>query len=97
MGDTPDALGADAPGIVAHMNDDHAGTLLLYARALAGIADATAAHMPGVDRLGFDRAVTTESGARAARVAFSRPVSRAEDVRRELIVLARRARGDAAP
>lgn len=36
-------------GIVAHMNDDHADAVLLYAQVLAGKADATSAVMIGID------------------------------------------------
>ena len=49
---SPDPLADAADGIVAHMNEDHADALVLYAKAFAGI-DASAARMIEVDRLGF--------------------------------------------
>ncbi len=88
----PDPLFAAGSGILKHMNDDHAEASLAYARVLAGVAEATAATMTAVDRYGFDLAVTTESGPRAARVAFDEPVSTADDVRRAMIELLKRAR-----
>src|SRR4029450_11081137 len=48
----PDPLSEVAPGIVEHMNRDHADSLALFARVLAGEA-ADEATMLEVDRLGF--------------------------------------------
>jgi heme iron utilization protein len=90
----PDPLAPAVGGILAHMNEDHAETMVLYARAVGGIADATAARMTGVDRLGFELAVTAASGPRPLRLGFTRPVATPDEVRRELVALARRARGE---
>ncbi len=91
----PDPLAAGAEGILKHMNDDHADAVLAYARALAAIAEATAATMTAVDRYGFDIAAATGSGPRAGRVAFDTPVATPEDVRRAMVDLAKRARAAA--
>ncbi len=88
----PDPLRAAAPGILTHMNDDHAAASLAYARVLAGIPAAEAATMTAVDRYGFDLAVTTPSGPRAARVAFDEPVATSDEVRRAMVALVKRAR-----
>jgi putative heme iron utilization protein len=91
----PDPLFAAAPGILTHMNGDHSGASIAYARVLAGVADATAATMTAVDRYGFDLAVTTPNGPRATRVAFDEPVATSDGVRRAMIELLKRARAGA--
>ncbi|MCA1843870.1 MAG: DUF2470 domain-containing protein, partial [Actinobacteria bacterium] len=51
----PDPLAGEAAvGIMEHMNADHADSLALIARVLAGRSDATEAVMTAVDRYGFD-------------------------------------------
>jgi heme iron utilization protein len=89
----PDPLLDATPGILAHMNTDHADASLSYARVLCGLPEATAATMTGVDRYGFDLAVTTPSGPRSARLAFDEPVRTSDEVRRRMIELVKRARG----
>jgi putative heme iron utilization protein len=88
----PDPLAAGAAGILKHMNDDHADAVLAYARALAGIADATSASMTAVDRYGFEIAAATGKGPRAARLAFDTPVATSDEVRRAMVALVQRAR-----
>jgi len=91
----PDPLASSARAILSHMNGDHGAAVLAYAIALAGVADASSATLTAVDRYGFELAATTPAGPRAARVAFDAPVATAEEVRREMIVLATRARAAA--
>lgn len=87
---TPDpaavaAVAAAEAGIMAHCNADHAD-------AMAAIAGGGAAwSMVAVDVDGCDLAV----GERVRRVPWSAPVADAGGVRRELVRLARAARGDA--
>jgi putative heme iron utilization protein len=88
----PDPLTSSARGILAHMNGDHAESLLAYARSLAAIPDAESATMTSVDRYGFDMAVKTASGPRATRLAFPAPVTTASDVRAAMIAMAAEAR-----
>ena len=88
----PDPLASAAAGILRHMNDDHASAVLAYARALAGIADASGATMTAVDRYGFEIAAATPEGPRAARLEFDAPVATADDVRRVLVAMVKRAR-----
>jgi putative heme iron utilization protein len=88
----PDPLAAAAAGILKHMNDDHADAVLAYARALAGIADATGATMTAVDRYGFELAVSTPKGPRATRLEFDAEVAAADDVRRVMVAMVKRAR-----
>jgi putative heme iron utilization protein len=88
----PDPLASAAAGILRHMNDDHASAVLAYARALAGVANASAATMTAVDRYGFEIAAMTPEGPRAARLEFDSPVATADDVRLVLVAMVKRAR-----
>lgn len=89
----PDPLAEAAAPILGHMNDDHADAVLAYARALAGIADATSARMTGVDRYGFELLAETPAGARPARVTFEAEVTTRDEARKALVALAQRAMG----
>jgi len=85
---TPDpaavaAIAGAERDIIAHCNADHPDAMAAIARAPG------AWRMVGVDVDGCDLA----RGERVVRVAWSAPVANAGDVRRELIRLAREARG----
>ena len=80
----PDPLADVAPGIIEHMNRDHADALVLYARMLGGLA-AEAAEMVAVDRLGFKLRVRAADGLHGCRIAFPREAASAEQCRAVLI------------
>jgi len=80
----PDPLAEAAPGIVEHMNRDHADALVLYARVLGGLP-AEAAEMVAVDRLGFKLRVRTADGLHGRRIGFPRKIVTAEQCRVVLI------------
>lgn len=89
-----DPIAPVAEGVIAHMNDDHADANLTYARALAGLDDATSAIMVGIDRHGITLDVTTPGGPRLARLGFPEPLTSADDARPaviDLLTLARAA------
>lgn len=88
----PDPLADSADGIIAHMNDDHADTMVLYCKTMSKAVDTTAAEMVGLDRYGFEMSAITGEGPRPIRLAFSKPVSTSEEVRREMVTLAHKAR-----
>jgi heme oxygenase (biliverdin-IX-beta and delta-forming) len=88
----PDPLADVAPGIMEHMNRDHADALLDYARFFAG-EHADEARMVAVDRLGFKLSLRSAERRWSARVAFPREVTTAADSRTVLIDMARQARG----
>lgn len=88
-----DPLARDAAGILEHMNQDHAVVMAEYCRAFSKATDTSAATMTGIDRYGFEMSAVTEAGPRPIRVAFSQPLSSGEEVRREMVALAKRARG----
>ena len=89
---SPDPLADSAPGILAHMNADHADALKLYCRAFAGV-EVDAATMTAVDRLGFR--VRAQSGDRlqGLRINFPREVRSPEAARAVLVEMVRQARG----
>jgi putative heme iron utilization protein len=85
-GDTA-ALAAAEPAIVAHMNQDHAEAVDLYARKLLGRAEA-GWRMTGIDPEGADLRRDHDT----ARLEFPEPVLSAEEARAALVRLAEAAR-----
>ena len=92
----PDPLRNSAGHMIRHMNEDHADTMVLYCKAFTKASEATKVVMTGVDRYGFEMSVMTEQGPRPVRLPFSRTLETATDVRKELVALAKKARGDGA-
>jgi putative heme iron utilization protein len=87
----PDPLADSAPGIIAHMNQDHADALVLYARVFGGI-EADAATMLSVDRLGFRVRVRAKDEMRGLRINFTREARTPEQARAVLVEMVRSAR-----
>lgn len=81
------ALAEAEAGIVAHMNDDHAAAVGLYATRLLGQPDA-AWRMTGIDPEGCD--LRAEN--RAARLVFERRIATPGEARAVLVDLAKKAR-----
>jgi heme iron utilization protein len=77
--------------IVAHMNEDHADAVGLYATGLLGLVPGDW-RMTGIDAFGCD----LRCRGHVARLAFDTPVVDAESARRALVDLVRRARAKAA-
>jgi putative heme iron utilization protein len=91
LSSAPDPLAEAGPGILQHMNADHADALVAYARAFAGeLADE--ATMTAVDRLGFMLRVRVGDRLHGARIAFPREVRTPGDARIVLIEMVREAR-----
>lgn len=91
-----DVSGAEAliesePGIVEHMNDDHADAIELYATKLLGGAPGHW-RMTGIDPEGCDLVL----GARALRLPFASRITNGEEARKELVRLVGQARSQAA-
>jgi heme iron utilization protein len=80
----PDPLAEAGPGIIEHMNRDHADALILYARVFGGLP-AEAAEMVAVDRLGLKLRIRTDDGLHGRRIGFPREVATAEQCRVVLI------------
>ena len=79
------------PGIVGHMNEDHADAIELYATRLLGGAPGSW-RMTGIDPEGCDLVL----GARALRLPFAARITNGEEARRELVRLVGEARAKAA-
>jgi putative heme iron utilization protein len=82
-----EALAESEPGAVAHMNEDHADAVALYATRLAG-------EEPGPWRLtGFDpEGLDLVAGERTARVAFPERLANPAALRPTLVTMAAQAR-----
>jgi putative heme iron utilization protein len=92
----PDPIAPLAQQIIDHMNTDHAEIMVLYCKAMSKAIDTTEAQMVGVDRYGFEMSAMTGEGPRPIRLAFSEPVSTADEVRQEMVGLAKTVRNDTA-
>lgn len=89
----PDPIRMVAAGAIAHLNADHADSLVEMARALGGYPDTTAAVCTGIDRYGLDLRVECPRGAAYTRVGFGRRLTSADELRSASADLAARARG----
>ncbi len=81
--------------ICAHMNDDHAEAVLLYAKVYGQKEDATAAAMKAIDPEGMDLNVMLGDEATTIRVPFERSLTDSEDAHQVLIAMVRQARAKA--
>ena len=86
-----EALVEAEPGIIEHMNADHADAVELYAAKLLGGAPG-AWRMSGIDAEGCDLVL----GARALRLPFAVRITSGEEARKELVRLVNVARTQAA-
>ncbi len=78
--------------ICAHMNDDHADAVLLYAKVYGNLADATAATLKTIDPNGMDLTAQVISGETPLRIAFDHTLTDSEDAHQTLIAMIRNAR-----
>ena len=88
---SPDPLADAAPGIISHVNADHADSMLLLARA-SGAAEAAEATMTSVDRLGFHLRLKSGERVQGTRIAFPREVRSTQDVRAVMVEMVGQAR-----
>ncbi len=87
----PDPLAEAAPGILAHMNADHADAMSLLARVHADL-QATGVTMTSVDRLGFHLSVKTGDAVKGIRINFPGEVTSPQQTRTALVEMVRQAR-----
>jgi putative heme iron utilization protein len=86
----PDPLATDAPGIMQHMNADHADALRRIVARTSGAPDE--ASMTAVDRLGFHVRLKTGDRLHGLRIAFPREVKNTDEVRSVFIEMIRACR-----
>ena len=92
----PDPLAEAAQGILQHMNNDHAAAMIDIARHEKGVA-ASEAKMTAVDRLGFHLRLKTPERVRSLRIGFPNEVRNADECRKALVAMVKRARSESAP
>lgn len=83
----PDPLRAEQTSILEHMNNDHAESLVVYAKAFGGVPDAMGATMITCDRYGFDLLVEAPSGKQAVRIPFGVSTDTPDAVRKAMVRL----------
>jgi heme iron utilization protein len=88
----PDPVSPHAAGAAAHLNADHADSLVEMARALGGYPDTTAAVCTGIDRYGLDLRVETPRGMAYTRVGFGAALTDADQLRSAAVDLVARSR-----
>ena len=89
---SPDAVKPSAGGAIAHLNADHAASLVAMVQTLGGYPDATAAVCTDLDRYGMDLRVTCPRGIAYTRVGYAHPINTADELRSATVELTRRAR-----
>lgn len=88
---SPDPVSPSSARAIAHLNNDHADSLLSMAQKLGGFPDATAATCVGADRYGLDLDVTTPRGRAMTRAGYPAPLNSADELRAATVTLARAA------
>jgi putative heme iron utilization protein len=78
--------------ICKHMNEDHADAVVLYAKAFAGVVDATAAQMLAIDSQGMDLTAQVNEETVSVRIPFDHVLADAEDAHHTLIAMIKQAR-----
>ena len=92
LGATVDPVLPSTPGIVAHMNADHADAGLLLCAGATGRDDLERATMVRADRFGCDYEARAPGVQVAVRIPFPEPAGGADDVRRHLVAMVRAVR-----
>jgi heme iron utilization protein len=87
----PDPVRPHAAAAIAHLNADHADSLLAMAKALGGYPDTTAATCTGADRYGLDLKLTTARGVAYTRVGYASPIGSMSELRSATVLLAQQA------
>lgn len=78
--------------ICAHMNDDHADAVLLYAKVYGGVEDALAAQMLKVNPASMNLLVQTTDKTVPVEIAFDHELADSEDAHQTLITMVKEAR-----
>jgi putative heme iron utilization protein len=78
--------------ICAHMNDDHAEAVLLYAKVYGKSTDATSATMVSIDPIGMDLTAEINGTSTPLRVLFDHTLEHSEDAHTTLVRMIKSAR-----
>lgn len=90
VNDVPLSNDVTAP-MIAHMNDDHADSVLHYVRRYASLPEATAAVLLAIEPTHMSIEAIIGGSARTVDVAFDHTLSGAADAHATLIAMARTA------
>ncbi|MET0701261.1 MAG: DUF2470 domain-containing protein [Mycobacterium sp.] len=82
-----DPVQPHAAGAIAHLNADHADSLVLMAQSFGGFPDTVSALCTGADRYGLDLKVTTERGIAYTRVGYPEPIREISELRAAAVQL----------
>lgn len=74
--------------IVAHMNADHVGAVIDYARHFGGLTDATDARLDDLDQHGLSITVIRPGGELPVRIAYAKPAQTPDDIHHILVEMA---------
>ncbi|MGB0561882.1 MAG: DUF2470 domain-containing protein [Spirulinaceae cyanobacterium] len=78
--------------ICAHMNDDHADAILLYAQVFGKTTDAEAARLVAIDPEGMNLEAQRQGAAIPLRITFDHTLTDSEDAHQTLIAMVKQAR-----
>lgn len=78
--------------ICAHMNEDHANAVVLYAQTYGGLTGATTAEMIAIDPQGMDLKAQVNGETVPVQIKFDRVLKDAEDAHHTLIAMIKQAR-----
>ncbi|MGK7891817.1 MAG: DUF2470 domain-containing protein [Leptolyngbyaceae cyanobacterium] len=78
--------------ICAHMNDDHADAVKLYAQVFGQVEGAIAAKMLDINPTGMNLQVQTGDSDQTVRIAFDHELIDSEDAHQTLITMVKQAR-----
>lgn len=78
--------------ICAHMNDDHAEAILLYAKVYGGVDDALAAQLLKINPASMTLLAQTADRTVSVDVAFDHELADSEDAHQTLITMVKEAR-----
>lgn len=78
--------------ICAHMNDDHADAILLYAKVFGHVQEAIAAKLISIDPEGMNLDVQLTEQSTPVRITFDHTLVDSEDAHQTLIAMVRQAR-----
>jgi putative heme iron utilization protein len=78
--------------ICNHMNEDHAESVILYAKAFGSVTNATAAQILAIDAEGMDLMALVNGENMPVRIQFDHVLADAEDAHQTLIGMVKQAR-----
>ena len=79
-------------GMVNHMNEDHADSVLLYVDAYSDTTNAQSAHLLSVDAEGMDIVAQVDGNDTPVRIPFAKRLQTPHDAHMTLVSMSKRAR-----